>query len=62
MNARRVSSLAVALFALAAAVPAMGQAQPTKTGVVNMGKVVDLTHGNTGSSTDSNAQTIPVQK
>jgi hypothetical protein len=30
--------------------------------VVNMGKVVDLTHGNTGSSTDSNAQTIPVQK
>jgi hypothetical protein len=30
--------------------------------VVKMGKVVDLTHGNTGSSTDSNAQTIPVQK
>jgi hypothetical protein len=30
--------------------------------VVNMGKVVDLTHGNTGSSTDTNAQTIPVQK
>jgi Skp family chaperone for outer membrane proteins len=39
MNARRVSSLAVALFALAAAVPVMGQTQPTKVGVVNMGKV-----------------------
>jgi hypothetical protein len=30
--------------------------------VVNMGKIVDLTNGNTGSSSDSNAQTIPVQK
>ena len=30
--------------------------------VVEMGKVVDLTNGNTGSSSDSNAQTIPVQK
>ena len=30
--------------------------------VVKMGRVVDLTNGNTGSSTDSNAQTIPVQK
>jgi hypothetical protein len=33
-----------------------------KPEVVEMGKVVDLTNGNTGSSTDSNAQTIPVQK
>ena len=30
--------------------------------VVKMGKVVDLTHGNTGSSQDSTGQTIPVQK
>jgi hypothetical protein len=30
--------------------------------VVNIGKVVDLTNGNTGSSTDSNSQTIPVQR
>ena len=30
--------------------------------VVKMGLVVDLTNGNTGSSTDTNAQTIPVQK
>jgi hypothetical protein len=30
--------------------------------VVKMGKIVDLTNGNTGSSSDSNAQTIPVQK
>jgi len=33
-----------------------------KPEVVKMGKVVDLTNGNTGSSTDTNAQTIPVQK
>lgn len=33
-----------------------------KPEVVEMGKVVNLTNGNTGSSTDSNAQTIPVQK
>ncbi len=33
-----------------------------KPEVVEMGKVVDLTNGNTGSSSDSNAQTIPVQK
>ena len=36
--------------------------QYAKPEVVEMGKVVDLTNGNTGSSTDSNAQTIPVQK
>ena len=30
--------------------------------VVKMGRVIDLTNGNTGSSTDTNAQTIPVQK
>jgi transcription elongation GreA/GreB family factor len=30
--------------------------------VVKMGKVVDLTHGNTGSSQDSTGQTIPVSK
>ena len=33
-----------------------------KPEVVEMGKVVDLTNGNTGTSTDSNALTIPVQK
>jgi hypothetical protein len=30
--------------------------------IVKMGQVIDLTNGNTGSSTDTNAQTIPVQK
>ena len=30
--------------------------------VVKMGQVVDLTNGNTGSSSDTNSQTIPVQK
>jgi hypothetical protein len=30
--------------------------------LARMGKIVDMTAGNTGSSTDSNAQTIPVQR